>query len=162
MRLKDVCVALAAGFKLYGGGSSSIVAFCLKKMCFVASVAGWAKYFPISHFLVARARPRTYCTSKTPSSHFITFQPSPGGPQAINGMCTLYYRRIKKTIIEFFSSVFTMQKLISLLTSLLMPISVLLTQVIKLLYHSKLQVIFLSGINFKRSSNVQEMFIAPI
>ena len=28
MRLKDVCVALAAGFKLYGGGSSSIVAFC--------------------------------------------------------------------------------------------------------------------------------------
>ena len=98
MRLQDVCVALAAGFKLYGGGSSSIVAFCLKKMCFVASVAGWAKYFPISHFLVARARPRTYCTSKTPSSHFITFQPSPGGPQAINGMCTLYCRRINKLL----------------------------------------------------------------
>ena len=52
-------------------------------------LAGWSKYFPISHFLVALARPRTYCTSKTPSSHFITFQPSPGGSQAMNGMYTL-------------------------------------------------------------------------
>ena len=78
---KNSCVSVMASLKLKSVPPNIFCRLCQKKFMWHWWLAGPnICQFPI---FWCRAPPPTYCTSKTPSSHFITFQRSTGGSQAI-------------------------------------------------------------------------------